>query len=455
MADRAVIFDMDGVLVDSYQAHLESWRELGAEHGLTMTDDEFSATFGRTSRDIIRNLWGDAIADADVAAADDRKEAMYREIIKHDFPAMDGATELLRGLHAAGFALAIGSSGPPENVAAVCECLPGAELISAQVTGTDVTRGKPDPQVFLIAADKLGVDPSHCAVVEDAPAGVEAARAAGMAAIAITGTADRSELRNAGAHFVVDSLRELTVPLVDEIIDSFQWPDKMRVAKWVWRLAQIHVAAQRLAMDHHIFTEAKDIIANSPVARQPSHFHSMLTRSYNDAVVMQVRRLTEKDCKDKRRRTLSIPLLLSDMRDHHKLLSKERHVRLWQRVPSYRNNWQHWEHVARRDFDGLCGSTAEYFPAQAIEEDLQELQDAVTSINALADTTIAHQDITPFAEPVTYPELEAAIELIEKILKRYGRLLKGSMPFQLLPEFLYDWKAIFRAPWITSPGTTP
>ena len=219
MADRAVIFDMDGVLVDSYQAHLHSFEQLGRERGLTMTAEQFSATFGRTSRDIIRNLWGDCVSDQDIPAWDEQKEALYREIIRRDFPAMDGATELLRALHTAGFAMAIGSSGPPENVAAVCECLPGAELISAQVTGMDVTCGKPDPQVFLIAADKLGIAPSHCAVIEDAPAGVQAARRAGMAAVAITGTARREELAE-HAHVVVDSLRELTPELIGRLIDS-------------------------------------------------------------------------------------------------------------------------------------------------------------------------------------------------------------------------------------------
>ena len=219
MAHRAVIFDMDGVLVDSYQAHLASWGQLGREHGLTMTAEQFSATFGRTSRDIIRNLWGDSVAEADIPAWDDRKEAFYREIIRRDFPAMDGATELLRSLAAAGFAMAIGSSGPPENIEAVMECLPGAELISARVTGADVTRGKPDPQVFLIAAEKLGLAPADCAVIEDAPAGVQAARAAGMAAVAITGTADRNTLA-ARAHIVVDSLRELSPELIGQLIDS-------------------------------------------------------------------------------------------------------------------------------------------------------------------------------------------------------------------------------------------
>lgn len=219
MADRAVIFDMDGVLVDSYQAHFESWARLGREHGLTMTAEQFSATFGRTSRDIIRSLWGDCVAEKDIPAWDAQKEAFYREIIRRDFPAMDGATDLLRSLGEAGFAMAIGSSGPPENVETVMECLPGAELVSARVTGVDVTRGKPDPQVFLIAAHKLGVEPSRCAVIEDAPAGVQAARRAGMAAVAITGTADCDTLAE-HAHIVIDSLQELSPESIAQLIDS-------------------------------------------------------------------------------------------------------------------------------------------------------------------------------------------------------------------------------------------
>jgi len=219
MAHRAVIFDMDGVLVDSYRAHLESWEQLARDHGLTMTAEQFSATFGRTTRDIIRNLWGNRVAENDIPAWDAQKEAFYREIIRRDFPAMDGATELLRSLDEAGFAMAIGSSGPPENVETVIECLPGAELISARVTGVDVTRGKPDPQVFLIAAEKLAVSPSRCAVIEDAPAGVQAARAAGMAAVAITVTADRDTLTE-HAHIVIDSLQELSPESIAQLIDS-------------------------------------------------------------------------------------------------------------------------------------------------------------------------------------------------------------------------------------------
>ena len=216
MADRGVIFDMDGVLVDSYRAHFESWRRLARAHGLSITQQQFAATFGRTSREIIETMW--KVGEQETAAWDAEKEALYREIILADFPEMDGAGDLLAALAEAGFKLAVGSSGPPENVEAVMKRLPNAEMIDATVNGMEVTHGKPHPEVFLAAAAKLGIEPRRCAVVEDAVSGVEAARRAGMAAVTITGTASREELAKR-AHLVVDGLRELTPPRIAELID--------------------------------------------------------------------------------------------------------------------------------------------------------------------------------------------------------------------------------------------
>lgn len=212
-----VIFDMDGVLVDSYHAHYQSWVRLYGELGHHYTEEAFAADFGRTSRDILRRTLEGDLSDAQVAELDGRKEAYYREIIRADFPAMDGAPELLDALTNAGFKLAIGSSGPPENVAAVLEEL-GAAHFAATVTGHDVTRGKPDPQVFLIAAERLGVPPASCAVVEDAVHGIEAANAAGMASIALTGTTTRENF--VAADLVVDSLRELTPEAIRALIEK-------------------------------------------------------------------------------------------------------------------------------------------------------------------------------------------------------------------------------------------
>ena len=208
---------MDGVLVNSYHAHFESWNRMANSHGLAMTEQQFATTFGRTTREIIKTLWPEAVSDEEVPAWDAEKESAYRDILRESFPEMPGAEELLEALHQAGFALAIGSSGPPENVAAVRQCLP--DVFDAAVTAVDVTHGKPHPEVFLKASAKLKIRPIRCAVVEDAPAGVAAARSAGMAAIAITGTAPWDKLARQ-AHLVVDSLAELNPERIGTLIDS-------------------------------------------------------------------------------------------------------------------------------------------------------------------------------------------------------------------------------------------
>jgi len=204
---------MDGVLVDTYHAHYQSWLEMAQAEGLGFSEEEFARTFGRTSREIIAHFWGGGYTEEQIAALDDRKEAAFRRIIAADFPAMPGANELLGRLHEAGFKLAIGSSGPPENVDLVLDRLGSRRLFDAVITATDVTRGKPDPQVFLLAAGRLGVPPERCAVVEDATAGIAAAKAAGMASIGLTSTGRTAESL-AAADLVVGSLAELSVEVI-------------------------------------------------------------------------------------------------------------------------------------------------------------------------------------------------------------------------------------------------
>lgn len=212
------IFDMDGVLIDSYRAHFESWRMIAAEEGLHITELQFAKTFGRTSREIIAALWGEKPCDeAKIADLDRRKEAAFRDLIRENFPIMPGARELLDELRADGFLLAIGSSGPPENVALTLERLGRQSLFSAVVTGMDVMRGKPDPQVFLLAAERLGLAPERCVVIEDAPAGIEAAHAAGAKAVGLASTG-RTHQDLAAADLVVDHLHELSPALLRTLI---------------------------------------------------------------------------------------------------------------------------------------------------------------------------------------------------------------------------------------------
>ncbi|MBW2000297.1 MAG: HAD family phosphatase [Deltaproteobacteria bacterium] len=202
-----VIFDMDGVLIDSYRAHFLSWKRMLAKHGLDITEEEFASTFGQTNHDILARLFP-SIDERDYNTLAKEKEHLFREIIRRDFPEMGGAKELISHLHEAGALLAIGSSAPRENVHTVLEMIPGGQYFRAVTCGDEITRGKPDPEVFLKTARKMGLPPQRCVVVEDAPAGVKAARSAGCAVIAFTGTAPREYLLE--ADLVVDSLRDLT-----------------------------------------------------------------------------------------------------------------------------------------------------------------------------------------------------------------------------------------------------
>ena len=214
---RAVIFDVDGVLVDSYRAHLRSWQELGQRLGYSLTDEQFAESFGRTSREIIRHYWDPAatMSDSLVDEHDAWKEACYRRIIAEEFPAMDGAVELIDALRDAGLQLAVGSSAPPENVTVVLEQLDRQQAFAATVNKSDVQRGKPDPQVFLLAAQRLGIAAGKCVVIEDAPVGIQAATAAGMASVALLSTGRQQEhFRDARPSLIVHSLRELTLAVL-------------------------------------------------------------------------------------------------------------------------------------------------------------------------------------------------------------------------------------------------
>jgi len=208
MSITAVIFDMDGVLSDSAEAHLESWRLLAGELGREVTEQQFSASFGRQNRDIVPLLFGDGLTEERIRELSGRKEVLYRESVRGRVRAIEGAVELVRGCREAGLKLAVGSSAPRENVELVLEGLGIGACFEVIVHDGDVSRGKPDPEVFAIAAERLGVAPACCVVIEDAPSGVAAALAAGMTVIGLTTHHRRDRL--AGAHLVTDSLQLLT-----------------------------------------------------------------------------------------------------------------------------------------------------------------------------------------------------------------------------------------------------
>jgi beta-phosphoglucomutase len=212
-----VVWDLDGVLVNSGAAHHAAWQALGGEINRPFTDEDFVRTFGMANPDIFRVTWG--ITDpADVRTWSDRKEGLFRDQARALHP-LPGAVELVQALRAAGWRQAIGSSAPQANITLLLDVLGLTGLLDAIVSGDDITRGKPDPQGFLLAFERLGIPPARGFVIEDAVAGVQAGKAAGAQVIAVTTTRARADLIAAGADRVVDALTELSVPQLAARLD--------------------------------------------------------------------------------------------------------------------------------------------------------------------------------------------------------------------------------------------
>ena len=186
----AVIFDFDGVVIDSHEAHERSWFALADELDRPFTRETFVATFGQRNESILPLLgWAEEGDKARIQQLGDRKETLYREILRSEgIQPLPGVVALLEDLRAQGIPSAIGTSTPRANVECVLEITGLTVFFREVASAEDVTRGKPDPEVFLKAAEKLGVAPFACVVIEDAQVGIRAAKAAGMKALAVTTT---------------------------------------------------------------------------------------------------------------------------------------------------------------------------------------------------------------------------------------------------------------------------
>ena len=212
--DRGAIFDLDGTLIDTYQAHHAAWHSACAAHGIELTPEMFAWSFGRTNPSIIRRFWADVgrpePTDEEIDAVADEKESDFRAELARDFPAMPGVPELLAALRGNGFRIAIGTSAPRGNLELAVDLLGIGDLLDASVCGGEVTHGKPDPEVFVLAAQRLEIPVSRCVVVEDAGAGIDAARAGGMAAVGIVSTG-RTQAELDHADLVVERFDSLGV----------------------------------------------------------------------------------------------------------------------------------------------------------------------------------------------------------------------------------------------------
>jgi beta-phosphoglucomutase len=183
----AVLWDLDGTLVDSEQYHWRSWRDTAAAEGVTLTYAQFLESFGKKNDLILRGWLGENAAPERIQRVGDAKEEEYRRLARREgLRPLPGAAKWVARLHGEGWKQAIASSAPRANVDVVMEALGMQRFMNAIVAAEDVARGKPAPDVFLEAARRLGTPPGQCIVVEDAAAGIAAARAAGMRSVGVS-----------------------------------------------------------------------------------------------------------------------------------------------------------------------------------------------------------------------------------------------------------------------------
>jgi beta-phosphoglucomutase len=219
---KAAIWDVDGTMVDTAELHFRAWQQVFRELDRPFSREEFNATFGQRNAEILHKLFGGRLDPQQVAALGNRKEELYRALAKEGVKPLPGVRALLEDLKRAGVRQAIASSAPRANLDLMVPLLGVDSFFEVVVSSEDTQRGKPDPQVFLVAAQRLGMPPAKCVVFEDAVAGVQAAKAGGMKCIAVRFAGHHSEetLTQAGADLFVATLEEVNAQMVLDLFAS-------------------------------------------------------------------------------------------------------------------------------------------------------------------------------------------------------------------------------------------
>ncbi len=212
---KGIIFDMDGVLVDNRDIHIEAFERFAHRFGVEITAEQVVPLFGKGNDEILPPLLpAHIIEEHGIEKLSDEKEVLYREIYAERIVPAPGLIELLDNLREAGFKIAVGSSGPTGNVNFVLEKCGIADKFDAIANGDMVRRGKPAPDVFLLAAELLSLPPQDCLVIEDSFAGIEAARSAGMKVVAMATTYPKEKIALTNPDLLIETFPELTIPVI-------------------------------------------------------------------------------------------------------------------------------------------------------------------------------------------------------------------------------------------------
>ena len=208
---------MDGVIADTALYHLKSWQQVFQKRGVEFTEEDFKRNFGQRNDTIIRNTLGQSTPPSEIDAIAREKESDFRNRVRPRLKPLPGAINLIKLLAEQGFKMALASSAPIENIRLLTTSLGIKDFFQVIVPGTDVTEGKPSPQGFLLAAQRLGIKPKNCVVIEDAIAGVAAAKRAGMHCLAVTNAHPRMNLLE--ADLIVDTLEAVSINDLERLIN--------------------------------------------------------------------------------------------------------------------------------------------------------------------------------------------------------------------------------------------
>jgi HAD superfamily hydrolase (TIGR01509 family) len=210
---RAVVFDMDGVLIDSGAHHRDAWRLLLEDLGLTAAPDFWRLTIGRPAEEAVGLLLGRPVGAAEAVRLARRKRDHYTRLAAHGMLPIPGAPAFVAALARQGVPRAVATSASRRDVDALLAEVGVRRHFEVIVTADDVRWGKPDPEVYVRAAEGLGLPPSGCVVFEDSVVGVHAARAAGMRVIGVTTAHGADELRAAGAERAIADFEAVAWPV--------------------------------------------------------------------------------------------------------------------------------------------------------------------------------------------------------------------------------------------------
>jgi HAD superfamily hydrolase (TIGR01509 family) len=219
MTTYGILWDLDGILIDTGEFHFQSWAETLAAHDIPYSRDLFRATFGMNNVGTLTHLVGQPPAAEFALLVDDQKETAFRAAIKGRAQPLPGVVQWLTYFKEHNIPQAIASSAPMANIDVLIDELGLRPMFSAVVSGSQM-RGKPHPDVFLEAAKQLGLEPAQCAVVEDSVAGVMAAKRAGMGCVAVTNTNPAGVLKEAGADVIVASLIDLPPGAFEALVQN-------------------------------------------------------------------------------------------------------------------------------------------------------------------------------------------------------------------------------------------